>query len=143
MDSPLDPTTLASVRRPLVRGQLENPWSRESVLYPRAESDGKVAVPQGSLAKRQLNYVDRLRLSPQDELLEYQYINKFVTFGEPYVLRVPCQPVGGDISWRTWIFQQVQEILPGGAHRGHSQTVAIVARMAWWPELSMDVQGLW
>ena len=31
----------------------------------------------------------------------------------------------------------------GGAHRGLQQTLAMVARMGWWPELASDVESWW
>ena len=139
---PLEPGTNVEVTGKLARAQLEDDWSRELILKFRAESDGTKGVAR-TLTRRQLSYVDRLRLAPDSEMLEFHFITKITSMWIAYLPQTQCPYMEAGHSWRFWAFRMVHETIGGGAHRAMGPTISMVQRMGWWPTLSICVEAWW
>ncbi|NDD62505.1 MAG: hypothetical protein EBZ36_00750, partial [Acidobacteria bacterium] len=85
-----------------------------------------------SEAARLKDLTRRLRLNPEDGVLESSTENGYV----PYI-PAGLFPFKSGVTWRRWLFEQVHDS-PIRGHRDAARTVAILRKMAYWPGMSKD-----
>lgn len=142
---PLDHASGRKVTSELIRAQLQEPWAKGLIFALREQlsSGSKAAGAARWTQKHQLSYLDRMRLSPHTEVLEYKYISKVATYWVPYMPNVQCQFADAGITWRYWVFIQIHCTMAGGFHRAKHATITLGVRMCWWPRMSHDIESWW
>ena len=138
---PLDPRSGGEILGMLLAAQLDDKWSYPVIMQLRSQLDPGQAAQPGSLDRRQASYLDRLRLSPFNEGLEYEHRGKETSFWVPYFPNtyVPWE----EDTWRHWVFEQVHLTLASGLHRPLAATIIMMTHMAWWPSIKSDGESWW